>query len=258
MLLSAAATLAPNVIPAGGETMHNRRNVNLIMVGVWMALVLALAGSLRHVAWSFSTLEHGDMLAGYVQAVAVDIGLAVLALGIQQRRRQRRGTAVLWIGVGMFSLISIYANLIFALVHEQDIAAGWLASWRPVLLSAVLPVLVLYLSEVAGSDVNYTVQVQEREDRREARKMSSIGTEDVMAASAEQARAALAEQRERSREQVQAAMLDAWRLDPTLGLTQIARQVGRSRTTAYKYLADLERAGRVTRANGTVRVLAEG
>lgn len=110
-----------------------KRGINLVQLGVWLALALALAGSLRHVAWAFSTLEHGDLWAGYVQAVAVDVGLAVLALGIQVRRRQRRGTAVLWAGVVMFSAISIYSNYLFGLVHQADVAAGPLASWRPLL-----------------------------------------------------------------------------------------------------------------------------
>ena len=132
--------------------MTARRRFNWINAGVWVALLLALVGSLRHVAWAFSTIEAGDLLAGYVQAVAVDAGLCVLALSIQQRRKQKRGVLVLWGGVSAFSAISIYANYLFGVVHQADIAAGPLAAWRPVVLSAVLPLLVLYLSEIAGQD----------------------------------------------------------------------------------------------------------
>ncbi len=234
----------------------NKRIVNLVQIGVWIALVLALAGSLRHVAWAFSTLEHGDMAAGYVQAVAVDVGLMVLALGIQQRRRQRRGTVLLWLGVGMFSLISVYANLLFGLVHATSVEAGMLASWRPVVLSAVLPVLVLYLSEVAGSDVNYTIQERERDERREARRVSTIESPDAFPMPIAQARAIRAKQQEQSKEAVLAAMLDIWRTDPAVRVVDVARQVGRSRTAVYAYLAELEKAGRVSRDNGNVNVLA--
>lgn len=233
--------------------MH-KRTLNLILAGVWVALVLALAGSLRHVAWAFSTLEHGDMFAGYVQAVAVDVGLMVLALGIQQRRRQRRGTTVLWLGVSLFSAISVYANLLFGLVHQQDVAAGPLASWRPVVLSAVLPVLVLYLSEVAGSDVNYTVQERERAERRQARQVSTAESPDAFPMPIEQTRAIRAEQREQSKEAILSAMLDIWRTDPTVRVSDVARQVGRSRTTVYEYLNELEQAGRIVRRDGTVQV----
>jgi len=237
--------------------MH-KHNMNVILVGVWLALVLALAGSLRHVAWAFSTLEHGDMLAGYVQAIAVDVGLMVLALGIQQRRHQRRGTTILWLGVGGFSVISVYANLLFGLVHQQDVAAGPLASWRPVVLSAVLPVLVLYLSEVAGSDTNYTVQERERAERRQARQVSSAESPEAFPMPIEQARAIRAEQQEQSKEAVLAAMLDIWRTDPAIRLVDMARQVGRSRTTVYDYLDELVQAGRVARQDGTVQVLEAG
>jgi hypothetical protein len=190
-----------------------------------------------------------------VQAVAVDVGLMVLALGIQQRRQQRRGSKILWLGVGVFSAISVYANLLFGLVHQQDIAAGPLASWRPVVLSAVLPVLVLYLSEVAGSDVNYTVQERERAERRQSRQASSAESPDAFPMSIEQARAIRAEQQEQSREAVVAAMLDIWRTDPAVRVADVARRVGRSRTTVYEYLGELEQAGRVARQDGTVQVL---
>jgi hypothetical protein len=82
---------------------------------LWLALILALVGSLRHVAWGFSTLEQGDLTAGYIQAIAVDIGLFALAIGIQQHRKQGRRSIGLWAGVVLFSGVSTYANLLQAL-----------------------------------------------------------------------------------------------------------------------------------------------
>jgi response regulator of citrate/malate metabolism len=35
--------------------------------------------------------------------------------------------------------------------------------------------------------------------------------------------------------------------DPTTSVTDLARQVGRSRTTIYKYLNELDKAGRISR-----------
>lgn len=142
---------------------------------LWLALVLALVGSLRHVAWGFSTLESGDLIAGYVQAVAVDVGLFALAIGIQDRRRQARPTLALWIGAGLFSLVSTYANLLHGLYFATDIGLSswaWLVAARPVILSGVLPALVIYLSEVAGDDRNYNVKLAEREARKATREPS--------------------------------------------------------------------------------------
>lgn len=234
-----------------------RTGTVLLNIGVWAALLLALAGSLRHVAWAFATMENGNLAAGYVQATAIDAGLCVLALGVQVRRRQKRGSLALWVGVGVFSAISVFANYLHGVVHMAQIEAGPLASWRPVLMSAVLPVLVLYLSEVAGSDVNYTAQVQERQERREARRVSTTGTEDVQALSAEQARAAKAARDRNRKAAALDAMLDTWRTDPETGITEVARLAGISRTTAYTYRAELEQAGAIVRDNGHVQVRAE-
>jgi len=231
-----------------------RTGTVLLNIGVWAALLLALVGSLRHVAWAFGTMEGGNLVAGYIQAIAIDAGLCVLALGVQVRRRQKRGTLALWIGVGVFSAISVYANYLHGAVHMAEIAAGPLAAWRPVLLSAALPLLVLYLSEVAGSDTAYTVQVQERAERQEARKVSTTATEDVQAQAAERARAAKAVHDQHDKAAALAALLDVWRTDPATGITEAARQAGISRTTAYTYRAELERAGAIVRDDGHVQV----
>lgn len=149
-----------------------RKSIITIQSVLWLALVLALVGSLRHVAWGFSTLEQGDIIAGYIQAVAVDLGLFALALGIQSRRRQNRGVRMLWAGVLLFSAVSTYANLLHGLHFQTDLGLvgwGWLVSIRPVILSGVLPLLVVYLAEVAGDDVNHAAKVAEREARKAAR-----------------------------------------------------------------------------------------
>jgi len=164
-------------------------NLKLFSIFLWLALIVALAGSLQHVAWAFATLEQNNLILGYVQAIAIDIGLTGLAFGIQQRKRDNRATSILWLGVIGFSAISTYANLMHGLVYRSDIGLhdwSWLAQadvnvsvnltnifkWsslaldvaRPIFLSGVLPVLVTYLIEIVGSDVVYQI---EREERKE-------------------------------------------------------------------------------------------
>lgn len=231
---------------------------NLVQGGLWLALVLALVGSLRHVAWAFATLENGDPIAGYVQAVAVDVGLVSLAYGIQERKRQGRSTWILWAGVGLFSGVSIYANLLHGLVHLSDIGLltwSWLDAWRPFVLSAVLPILVMYLSEVAGQDVNYAVKVAEKERKAEARKLSKLASSAAESDTLALARTVKTEQDARSKAEVLDAMLDIWRNDPDVSMTQMAQRVGRSRTTVYSYLDELEQAGRVRRNGRGVEIL---
>lgn len=120
---------------------------------LWLALALALFGSLTHVAWSFSTLENGNLFMGFVQAIAVDVGLFAIAVGIQRARREGRRTLMLWGGVLFFAFISTYANLLHGLAFSSRLELpGWepLVFFRPFLLSAVLPIMVVYLAEVAA------------------------------------------------------------------------------------------------------------
>jgi hypothetical protein len=90
-------------------------------------------------------------------------------------------------------------------------------------LSAVLPLLVVYLSEVAAADYNYQAEQAEP---------------DMV-----------------SKEQRISRMLDIYRLDPNTGPTAVADELGVSRTTVYSYLDELATAGRVERNGAGVKVL---
>ena len=228
---------------------------------LWLALVLALVGSLRHVAWGFSTLESGDLIAGYVQAVAVDVGLFALAIGIQDRRRQARPTLALWIGAGLFSLVSTYANLLHGLYFATDIGLSswaWMVAARPVILSGVLPALVIYLSEVAGDDRNYNVKLAEREARKTVRSVATEPqtTEAIDAKPVEfpmpvdTARAIKGEQDAAAKAERVDKLLTLCQAKPDMGVTELAAALGVSRTAVYNYVGELETAGRLHK-NGT-------
>ena len=68
----------------------NTKNFFSISTLLWLALVLALAGSLRHVAHTFTSIDDNTVW-GLIQAVAIDTGLFALALGITQRSRFTSG-----------------------------------------------------------------------------------------------------------------------------------------------------------------------
>lgn len=219
---------------------------------LWLALVLALVGSLRHVAWGFSTLEQGDLTAGYIQAVAVDIGLFALAIGIQQRRKQGRRSIGLWAGVVLFSGVSTYGNLLHGLVYAAPVNLvgwDWLVSARPFVLSGVLPVLVVYLSEIAASDVNFAAQLADRERKAQERKAlrETLNTEEVDTFPADlvDARTVKAEQDAVNKAARLNKVVDILALRPDIGPTQLAEQVNVSRTTVYKDLAELVDIGRL-------------
>ena len=145
---------------------------------LYTALVLALLSSLEHVAFAFATTNGNNWYEAYISAVAIDLGLLALAAGINKRKTENRSTKTLWGGVILFSVISTYANWLAGIAHVVAIdvsldtmagqANGWLVSLRPILLSGVLPILVIYLSEIVSG--NYRVDLAEAQ--KQAKKVS--------------------------------------------------------------------------------------
>ena len=127
---------------------------------LYIALILAMVSSLSHVAFAFSTVNGSNDTEAYISAIAIDLGLLALAAGINSRKRQRRSTWTLWAGVILFSIISTYANWLAGITHVIPLTAdvtgvaAWLVSLRPILLSGVLPLLVIYLSEIVSGNYN--------------------------------------------------------------------------------------------------------
>jgi len=238
------------------------KKLEIIPLVLWLTLALAMIGSLTHTAWAFATLEDGNLTAGYIQAVAVDLGLFALAFSIQKRRRQRRPTWTLWAGVGLFSGISAYANLLHGLVFQGRLPLTgweWLASLRPFILSGVLPLLVLYLSEIVSSDVQHAVQQAERArkaaERRRRQQVTDTEGLEQFPYPIEKAREALEEKRRLSKAEALDRLVALLAEDPNTPVTDLARTIGRSRTTTYEYLNELEKVGRIRRNGQGVEVL---
>lgn len=145
---------------------------------LWLALALALAGSLKHLAGVFASIDGNHML-GWLQAIAIDSGLFALAYSIRQRKSDKRSVKPLWFGVSLFSLISIYGNLAYALAADGGNLPGWISATKPYLLAASLPVLVLFLSELLSDDRQYRQDEAEKEARRAAKKVAKKGGKSV-------------------------------------------------------------------------------
>jgi len=148
-----------------------------VRVLLWLALVLALAGSISHVAHVFAMID-GNRVLGWVQAVAVDIGLAGLTLSLMQRRRMQKSAALLIIGLVLFGAISIYANLCYAMQHEYGELPAWMRASMPWVLAAVLPVLVSFLADVLGTGLDAWLR---RGEATHKRQESELVPEPVLA-----------------------------------------------------------------------------
>jgi hypothetical protein len=155
------------------------KSILSIQTALWAAMALALLGSLRHVAATFASID-GNSLWGWGQAIAVDVGLVALALGITQYRRLKRKTWLLWFGVAVFTIISVYANACYGIQHDWQLpdtvlttapflaqVPDWLLAIKVLVLAAPLPILVLYLAEIIGGDVSHAIKEAERADERD-------------------------------------------------------------------------------------------
>jgi hypothetical protein len=118
---------------------------------LWLSLMLALAGSLRHLAAMFGSIDQNNFY-GYLSAIAVDAGLFSLSYSIRQRKAQNRKITILWIGIILFSAISIYGNLAYGILATNQTLPPWMNTSRPYILAASLPVLVLYLAELVSDN----------------------------------------------------------------------------------------------------------
>lgn len=118
---------------------------------LWLALVLAMIGSLKHLTAVFASVD-GDYLFGLIQAVAVDAGLFALAYSIRQRKAANKPTWFVWCGVALFSLISVFGNYIYGQTALGGNVPGWIVWLKPIVLAASLPVLVIYLSEIVSDN----------------------------------------------------------------------------------------------------------
>jgi hypothetical protein len=136
---------------------------------LWLSLVLALSGSLKHLAGIFASID-GNTVMGWVQAIAIDAGLFALAYSIRVRKVAKRSTRPLWVGVSVFTGISVYGNLSYGLLATDGNLPLWIVASKPYVLAASLPVLVLFLSELLSDDRQHANEVAEREARKVAKQ----------------------------------------------------------------------------------------
>lgn len=138
---------------------------------LWLALALALAGSLKHLAAIFASVD-GNHLLGWLQAVAIDTGLFALAYSIRLRKAAHRSVKPLWFGVTIFTVISVYGNLAYGLLETNGHLPVWIVVTKPIVLAASLPILVLFLSELLSDDRQHAVQEAEKAAKKQAKNVT--------------------------------------------------------------------------------------
>lgn len=155
--------------------MKTRITTRISIIGLWLAFALTLGASISHLAWTFGTLEHYPWI-GWIPAIAVDLGMAGIAYGIQQRKRARKAAWQYWLALVVFAGISALANLYHALALEAGgdlstsglYALDWLSITKAITLSAALPILAIVLAEIVSAD-----------DAREAERLADAERRDA-------------------------------------------------------------------------------
>lgn len=208
---------------------------------LWLALLLALAGSLKHLAAIFASVD-GNTPMGWVQAVAIDAGLFALAYSIRQRKAAKRSPRPLWFGVILFTTISIYGNLAYGLTATGSLP-GWIVLIKPYILAGSLPILVLFLSELLSDDRQHAEREAAKEAAKAARQTAkeSGNTNELPPNAATLATVNAEKQaaKEAKKEQL-AALLAA---DPTATNTELATRLDVSRGTIRNYRQELAANG---------------
>ncbi|CUU05431.1 MAG: winged helix-turn-helix transcriptional regulator [Fimbriimonadales bacterium] len=223
-----------------------------------LVTLFVLAGSVHHVAYTFSTLEGGNLYWGYVQALGIDLGILGLAYGIQLRKRQGRSTAPLWSVLILVTFISAYANYLYGIMHQQPLETATafdhaVVFLRPFLLSVTLPIIMFALIEIIGEDRNYALRLQEQVKASEPE--ASPASEPVAPQPAEPAPAmpmavAAVERTNGHANHREATMEQLLRLiyeNPSMSRTKLAEHLGCSRQTLAHYLQELESRGYIRR-----------
>ncbi|GIV09986.1 MAG: hypothetical protein KatS3mg019_2077 [Fimbriimonadales bacterium] len=221
--------------------------------------LFVLAGSVHHVAYTFSTLEGGNLFWGYVQALGIDLGILGLAYGIQLRKRQARPTLPLWSVLILVTFISAYANYLYGIVHQQPLETHsafdqMVVFLRPFLLSVTLPIIMFALIEIIGEDRNYTLKMHAQQQSAPApqpQPSAPVEPEQTESASAPVYAVARVEARHDNGSPKEATLEQLlWILyeNPALSRTKLAERLGCSRQTLYNYLQELESRGYIRRA----------
>jgi hypothetical protein len=147
---------------------------------LWIALALALVGSLKHLASVFASID-GNTFLGWVQGIAIDIGLFSLAYKIKMRRATKQSIKLVSFSVVLFTLISIYGNLTYGLQSLNNSLPYWIQVTKPVVLAATLPVLVLLLSHLLSDERQHAHELEKQQKQIEktiVRPKEDIVTED--------------------------------------------------------------------------------
>lgn len=204
---------------------------------LWLSLALALAGSLKHLASIFASVD-GNTLLGWLQAVAIDAGLFALAYSIRVRKVAKRSVKPLWFGVTLFTGISVYGNLAYGLLATDGSLPAWIVASKPYVLAASLPILVLFLSELLSDDRQFASEIAEREARKVVKVAGKTEIAEVLPTDSGMLDKVNADRKAAKFEKLQ-EFASIYQEKPHITVTEFASLLNVSRGTVRNYASEL-------------------
>lgn len=153
-----------------------------IYIGILISLVGVLGGSLSHLSYTFGTLEQdGSGMISFIISAGIEFGQLAIAMGVAERRRQKKSAKDLIFYLFCFAFINFFGNVyhsasvytgILNLKMENLMNIDRLVSTTIFILSGALPVLALSLTELQSIFFQkwQTEKIMEEKMKRDAEK----------------------------------------------------------------------------------------
>jgi hypothetical protein len=205
-----------------------------------------------------SSMEHLNLPV----AMGISVGLIIELLGISSvhtwiwlsdwnaNKRKSDPTAP----TGFVSLMSsVYIVVTIGLTVVLAVIPD-LATFAPALFPVLAMIGGINLALIAQQEVREVAVQRERQSKRSSKRnlnsLQSVQNETVNMSIVDKADAGFVSTNGRSSRHKTSTLDTLIRIldtNPEIGVTELARQVNRSRTTVYKYLDELESDGRINR-----------
>lgn len=223
---------------------------------------------------AYTWTHTGGLLAGYVRlefvgylsAGGIELSIVGLSLRIGELRKSNVNPKFLVSTLIAVVVVSALANISegFAVKFGEPLTLANLGQLDivqaivSVAATGLISLVTLALSEIVGSDVSAAVKIASKQSKaltstsprpadEVARKMSIPAEAGTELSTLEQARAVKGDLDAQAKAAAISRLLDYLQTHPEACVSELAKVIGRSRTTLYSYLAELETAGKVQR-----------
>jgi hypothetical protein len=230
---------------------------------------------------AYTWVHTGALLASYVEphavgfvaAAGIELAIVGLSLRVNELRKSSLGARFFVFTLIAVVIVSALANVSegFAVKFHEPLTVSNVGKLDivqavvSVAATALISLVTLALAEIVGQDVNAAVKVSSRIAKPSAVTAPAVTTEvsdtasttdavNTLTPTLEQARSVKANQDTQQKAAALDTLIEHLTSDPDVTVTELARLIGKSRTTVYAYLDELEASGKIHR-NGQATVL---